>query len=541
MEPGWHAPPNDRWPPRQSHDPFAMSKHAPRQPGPWLAYPARPVNAFFSTTLAVLAAAALAKLLESALALPNASILFLAAILFSSVTWGLWPSIYASVLSVLIYDLLFVEPLYTFQIASPQDILDLVIFLIVAVLTSYLAARVQSHAEAARQREVRAATLYALSSEIAGAAGLPQVLQAIVNQVAPILGARVAILLPEDDELVVKASNPRALDFPQAERAAATTLWREKATPPVSAPNGAGPGWIYLPLRTTRGVIGVLAMQLADELTLAPEQQRLVEALADQGAVAIERTRLAEEMERAQLLTETERLRAALLSSISHDLRTPLASIMGAVTSLLGDHANLNAPARQDLLLVIREEAGRLNRFVSNLLDMTRLESGALELHRDWIDIRDLAGSALARMRDQLREHRLVIQIAPDLPLAWLDFVLAEQVLVNLLDNAAKYAPPGTAIRIDAYCAARSLVLEITDQGPGVAPEDLERIFDKFYRVRKGDRQSAGTGLGLSICRGIVEAHGGRIVAARAPNGTGTTFRVTFPLEKAPPVVSEGS
>lgn len=496
--------------------------------------------AFLSTTAAVILAAVLAKLLESLFSLPNASIVFLAAILYSSLSWGLWTSIYASVLSVLIYDFFFVNPLYTFTISSPQDILDLTIFLVVAVLTSNLTARVRDQAEAARQREVRTAALYSLSSEIAGAAGLSQVLHAIVSQVARILAAQVVLLLPENNALVLDASQPENVTFTDVEWGMAKRVWQGTAPverDPASALNGH---WLFLPLRTRRGTIGVLGAQLQDRpLTLASEQRRLLESLADQGAVAIERTRLAEEMERAQILTETERLRAALLSSISHDLRTPLSSITGAVTSLLSGPGDLDETARQDLLLVIREEAARLNRFVGNLLDMTRLESGALELNRDWIDIRDLVGSALRRMREPLSEYHVQIRIATDLPLVWLDFVLIEQVLVNLLDNAVKYSAPGTVIRIQADCQDSSIVLEITDEGIGISEQDRERVFDKFFRVRSGDRQGAGTGLGLSICRGIVEAHGGSIAARQPPSGVGTTFRVTFPLDRAQPLVRE--
>jgi two-component system sensor histidine kinase KdpD len=255
---------------------------------------------------------------------------------------------------------------------------------------------------------------------------------------------------------------------------------------------------------------------------LSPDQRQLLEALAGQAAVALERTQLVREMERARLLSETERLRDALLSSVSHDLRTPLVSIIGAVTSLLTYGATYDEATRRDLLVTIQEEAERLNRFVGNLLDMMRLESGVLKLNREWVEMGDVIGTALARRLAQpLGQYQLVVEVEPGLPMLRLDFVLVEHVLVNLLENAARYSPPGTTIRINARRNDQVVVVEVTDEGVGIPPEDLERIFDKFYRVQRGDRQGAGTGLGLSICRGIVEAHGGHI-SARSPDRQGS-------------------
>ncbi len=272
---------------------------------------------------------------------------------------------------------------------------------------------------------------------------------------------------------------------------------------------------------------------------MSPDQRRLLEALAGQAAVAIERGRLVREMEQARLLTETERLRDALLSSVSHDLRTPLASIIGAVTSLLSYGATYDETTRRDLLVTIQEEAERLNRFVGNLLDMMRLESGRLGLKREWVEIGDVIGTALARLVQPLNQYRLVVEVEPGLPMLWLDFVLIEHVLVNLLENAAKYSRPGAPIRVHARRHDHEVIVEVADEGVGVPSADLERIFDKFYRVERGDRHGAGTGLGLSICRGIIEAHGGTVSARSPANGKGTVVTVTFPVEKEPPVLTE--
>jgi two-component system sensor histidine kinase KdpD len=419
--------------------------------------------------------------------------------------------------------------------------LNLIVFLIVAVLTSKLAARVHDQAEAAKHRAARTTALYALSRQIAGAAELADVLRVIVNHVAQILSAKVVILLPEAGQLALLARHPAEIALTEAERAAATWAWQHQQPAGRGADTLPGTEWFYLPLGTAHGTVGVLGLQFEQPgAVISPDQRRLLEALAGQAAVAIERTRLVREMEWARLQAETERLRDALLSSVSHDLRTPLVSIIGAATSLLTYESSYDETARRDLLLTIQEEAERLNRFVGNLLDMMRLESGEIKLNRQWVDISEVVGTAASRLRQALGQHRLAVEGAPDLPALWLDFVLVEHVLINLLENAAKYSPPGTTIHVRASRRGGAVVVEVVDEGVGVPPADLERIFDKFYRVRRGDRQGAGTGLGLSICRGIVEAHGGRISARSPADGKGTAFVITFPIDKEPPLLDEG-
>jgi two-component system, OmpR family, sensor histidine kinase KdpD len=492
------------------------------------------------STAAVCLAGVTAKILESFLALPNLSMVFLMAVLFSAVTWGLGPSILASILSLLVYDFFFVEPIFTFTVANPQDILALVVFLITAVLASNLAARVRYQADAAKHREARTAALYALSRQIAGAAGLNDVLRVIVAQVSQILGAKVVILLPEADQLRLRAGYPADTQLTAAEQAAATWAWQHNQTAGRGTDTLPGGEWYYLPLGTAQGTEGVLGLQFeAPEAVISPDQRRLLDALAGQAAVAIERTRLVREMMRARVLTETERLRDALLSTISHDLRTPLVSIIGAVSSLLTYGATYDENARQELLLTIQEEAERLNRFVGNLLDMMRLESGAIALKRDWVEIGDVIGTALSRLARSLGQHQLIVQVDPALPMLRLDFVLIEHVLVNLIENAAKYSPPQTTIRIRARHEGQSIAVEVADEGIGIPAGERERIFDKFYRVQRGDRQGAGTGLGLSICKGIVEAHGGHIAATSPLQGRGAVLTVTFPIEKEVPTMAE--
>ena len=306
-----------------------------------------------------------------------------------------------------------------------------------------------------------------------------------------------------------------------------------------------GGKWLFLPLRTGSGPVGVIGIERdSPGPLLTPDERRLLDALADQAAVAIERISLARGLAEARVLAETERLRAALLTSISHDLRTPLASILGTVSSLRSYAEKYDANERDELLATLQEEAERLNRFVGNLLDMTRLESGAIELRLDLVDIAEIVGVALERAGSVLARHCVEIEIAPDLPMLRLDAILFEQVLFNLLDNAAKYSPPGSRIDLQALREGDVVALEVIDEGPGIPPGDLERVFDKFYRVHAQDRQRAGTGLGLAICRGFVEAQGGRIEAQNRRDRSGALLTLRMPVpeaaEIAEPVAAHG-
>jgi two-component system sensor histidine kinase KdpD len=283
-----------------------------------------------------------------------------------------------------------------------------------------------------------------------------------------------------------------------------------------------------MPMNTGRGAVGVVGID-SDEPgpILTPDQQRLFDALADQAALAIERVNLVEDVDRARLIAETDRLRAALLTSISHDLRTPLASILGSATSL---SEALDASTRLSLIRNIQDEAERLNRFIGNLLDMTRLESGPLRLRTGAIELSDAIGSALRRASKILAEHRTQVMLQQDLPMLDLDEVLFEQVLFNLLDNAGKYAPTGSLITIKAWQDGGSVVVQVLDEGPGIPPADLERVFDKFYRVGGADRRRAGTGLGLAICRGFVEAMHGSITVNNRTDRPGAAFTMRLPV-----------
>jgi two-component system, OmpR family, sensor histidine kinase KdpD len=284
-------------------------------------------------------------------------------------------------------------------------------------------------------------------------------------------------------------------------------------------------------MRTGRGTIGIIGLDSDNPgPLLSPDQRRLFDALADQAALAIERINLVEDIDRARLAAETERLRAALLTSISHDLRTPLASILGSASSLKSHRATLDAAAEEELIGTIQEEAERLNGFIANLLDMTRLESGAIQPHLEFVDLSDVIGSALRRASAILGSHEIAVDLPAGLPSLKLDPVLFEQVLFNLLENAAKYTAPGTKIQLAARHEGNRALLVVQDEGDGIPTADIERIFDKFYRVQASDRKRAGTGLGLPICRGFVEAMGGTITAGNRSDGHGAVFTIALPI-----------
>jgi two-component system sensor histidine kinase KdpD len=485
-------------------------------------------------TLLVAAVAMAAWLLETGLSLPDASIIFLAAVIASAVWWGRAASIYTAFVSVLVYNYFFVEPIHTFRIARPADLLELLVFFGVAIITSGLATRARVEAEASEQRARQTAALLALSQQLAGASGVDGVAQAVTSQVAQIAGADAILLMPEPagGPLALKAASRREVAPPSDAIAAA---WERRVVP---SENGIG-GWRFWPLQAGRSTLGLMGVRYEPPTQPNEEMRRLLDAVAGQAAVALERARLVQDMDQARMLAETERLRTALLSSVSHDLRTPLASILGSVTSLERYRAVYDQTTQEELLATIREEAERLDRFVGNLLSMTRLESGALAPNLEWVDPQDLIGSALARLAPSLAARRVNVRVDPGLPLLRLDFVLMEQVLVNLLENAMKYTTSGQTITIHAFRDGDRAAIEVANEGVGLAPEDLDHIFEKFYRVQGSDRQRAGTGLGLSICRALVEAHGGRIYARLPEQGPGAVFHIELPVVESPPVEEE--
>jgi len=473
-------------------------------------------------------------LLKHFIAVQSISLVFLMAVLASAIAWGLWPSLIAAIASMLAYNFFFLPPLYTFTVADPENVLALFFFLIVAVIVSNLTARTRSQVLTARSRAKTTAELYAFSRKVAGIGALDDLLWATAYQISSMLKVRAVLLMPAKDAegLEVASGYPPEDRLDQTDMAAARWTWEHNRAAGRGADTLPGGKRLFLPLRTGSGPVGVLGIDRdTPGPLLTPDDRRLLDALCDQAAVAIERISLAKGLDEARLLAETERLRGALLTSISHDLRTPLASILGAVSSLRRFPEKYGPAEREDLLATLQDEAERLNRFVCNLLDMTRLESGAIELKLELIDVAEIVGSALQRAGNVLAGHHVEVDIAPDLPMLRLDAVLFEQVLFNLLDNAAKYSPPASRIDIRATRDGGLVEIEVADEGSGIPAADREHVFDKFYRVQAQDRRRAGTGLGLAICRGFVESLGGWIVARNRRDRSGAVLTIRMPAE----------
>lgn len=473
----------------------------------------------------------LALLLEPSTGVENADLMLLTAVVTVAVRCGLGPSLAAVVAASLSYNFFFLPPVYTFTIADPTNVAAFLLFTLVAVLVSNLAARARLSAVVSQGRAKATERLFGFSRKLAACGTLDDVLWATSAQVAAMLRVRVVLLLPDAQTVAVRAGYPPEDMLDEADLAAAQWAFDNERPAGRGADTLPGAKRLFLPMRTGRGTIGVIGLD-ADGTgpILTPEGRRLLDALADMGALALERVRLVEDLDRAERDAETDRLARALLTSISHDLRTPLASVLGAASTLRDLDGALPVEAKAELLTTIIEESERLNRFIVNLLDMTRLEAGAVAPNLGLQDVAETIDTALRRTQKILAGHRVAVEIAPDLPTLRLDPVLFEQVLVNLLDNAAKYAPEGSTVTLRARHDGHTVRIEVLDEGFGLPEADVERVFDKFYRVRKSDRVRAGTGLGLAISRGFVEAMGGTVTAGNRRDRLGAAFTVTLPV-----------
>src|SRR5690348_5561135 len=461
----------------------------------------------------------------------NVDLVFLTAVVIVAVRYGLWPSLLASVAASLAYNFFFLPPIYTFTITDPTNIAAFFFFMLIAILVSNVAARVRTQADTAIGRIRTTEQLYAFSRKLAGTATLDDVLWATAYQTALMLKVRVVLLLPDDGVLTVKAGYPPEDELDKGDLAAANWAWSNDRPAGRGSDTLPGAKRLFLPMRTGRGSIGVIGID--DDRTgplLTQDQRRLLDALVDQGALAIERVLLVEDMDRVKRTVESERLRSALLTSISHDLKTPLASVLGAASTMRDLAGALSDAEKRDLLATVIDESERLNRFIANLLDMTRLESGAVAPKVALHDLGDIVGSVLRRASKILARHKVALELAADLPMLQLDAVLFEQVLFNLLDNAAKYSSPDTTISIRSLRERDSVSLQVADEGEGIPPTELESVFDKFYRVQKGDHVRPGTGLGLAISRGFVEAMHGRITAANRTDRKGAVITIRLPV-----------
>jgi two-component system, OmpR family, sensor histidine kinase KdpD len=494
-----------------------------------------PVNPrpYILALVAVVIATSISALLWPWIGHENIDLVFLTAIVGIAVRFGLWPSLLASCLLALCYNFFFTEPYYTFSIADQKDVIAVVFFAIVAIVVSNVAARARSLAVAAMGRARTTESLYAFSRKLSGAGTLDDVLWATAYQAASLLKVRVVLLLPEGGSIAVKAGYPPEDILDEADVAAAKWAWEHNRSAGRGSDTLPGAKRLFLPMRTGRGAIGVVGID-SDKPgpLLTPDQRRLLDALTDQAALAIERVYLVEDLDQVKRRVEADRLRSALLTSISHDLKTPLAAILGAAGTLKGFARELDDQGKVELIATIIEESERLNRFIANLLDMTRLEAGSIKPNTGRHDIGEIIGTALERANKILARHKVEVAIAADLPMLELDPILFEQVLFNLLDNAAKYAPPATTVHIQSWREGDKVELQVLDEGSGIPPDDLDRIFDKFHRAQKEDQVRAGTGLGLAISRGFVEAMGGTITAANRSDRQGAVFTITLPIPK---------
>ncbi len=464
----------------------------------------------------------------------NIGLVFLVVVIGATVLAGRNAGILASVLGFALFDFFLVPPYLTFAVNELHNILALFVFLGVSALLSWLIAGAREQAQQATRRAEDMARLYELNQAIIGAQHVDQVLPAIAGRVAEVFDAQACwILLPDkQQQLAVVAQAPGAARAPTRDEVAlarwafthGTEVGRSgEAVRQAQVPERAA----FLPLRAAGGIIGVLAVaDKSDRRPFSRAEHTVLATFAGQAAAALERLQLLREAQRAEMLARTDELKSALVSAVSHDLRTPLASIIASVTTLLEPDVAWDADTRREFLQSIDEEARRLNRLVGNLLDMSRIESGVLRPEKDWYAVGEVIEATAQRLEPRLAGHHLTLDIAPDLPLIRFDFVQIEQVLTNLLENALKYTPPGTAIAVQARRTADTVEISVTDDGPGVSQEQRARLFERFYRV-DGRARPKGMGLGLAISKGLVEAHDGRIWVVQPP---GSGLRITFTL-----------
>lgn len=494
-------------------------------------HPERNPEDYLWATAAVAATTAVAFVMSRAFPVESLSLVFLAGVLLVAARLGLWPSICASLLSFLTYNFFFTKPYHSFNIADRSNVLTLLLFLAVAVLTGNLAARLRRQVAIQRHIAQRTANLYAFSRKIASAASFDDIVWAAVHHVASTLQCQSLVLRPgEDGNLTIAGSYPPEDQLEARDWGAAKWAWQNGEAAGWGSQTLPSSRWLFLPLKTAQGPLAVLGIAFQGGNHLDAENRRLLDALVDQVALAIERAQLTADIEESRVYSETERLRGALLSSVSHDLRTPLVSIIGAATTLTESGQAIGAESQHQLAETIRQEGERLNRYVQNLLDMTRISYGALQLNKEWIEPRELVGRAVRQLKHELSGFQLTVDVPLLLPAMKGDPVLLEQALVNVLDNAGKYAPTGSVIAISAKRIDDGIGFAVEDRGPGIPAPDRERVFDLFYRVARGDRQGKGTGLGLAISRGILEAHGGKIRALPGDRGTGTRIEIDLPL-----------
>jgi two-component system, OmpR family, sensor histidine kinase KdpD len=476
----------------------------------------------------------------------NVLLLYLLLTFSLAVSGGLWPAVLSAVLGFLAFDFFFIPPFHTLDVAAPDHVLALFVYLGVAVVTAHLVSGMRARTEQALRESRRMTLLAELNAALIGDVTLDAILARIAERIVSVYGAQGCRVLVrgEDEELRTAAFFPESIG-PKVDRTGLSLAeWAMANRAPVGRSNRGGrivghnpvspasagdADTLYLPVMTKDRIAGVL------EVTGRPgagvfraEDQQTLTTFVDQAALALERARLSAEAAQAAALAQSDELKSALLAAVSHDLRTPLASIKASATSLLDNSIEWDRETRQDFLEAIDEETDRLTLMVSNLLDLSRIEGGALRPQKDWYDIDELIVDVRARLAPRSRTHPLTITVEPNLPLLRFDYVQIAQVLVNLIENAFKYTPDGTTIAVAAHQIPGAIAISVHDDGPGIPREHQLRLFDKFYRANAATA-APGAGIGLAISKGLVEAHGGSIWVESEP-GSGTTFRFTLPL-----------
>lgn len=477
-------------------------------------------QAFTVALLAVFIATPIAFLAHSVLSHANLSLLFLTAVLITASRAGLEAALYASFLGFLSFNFFFTRPYYTLFVLDYEDLATLGFFLIMAGISGKLAARMQREIAINRAMVQRLTNINQFTRMMATAPDSETVRGDLARHIASTFDVPVWVAVKEGkEETSIYGHNGTNILEPLPQ---SVLLECQKFTE-----EGRYHGWFCFNLNTGHGSIGQVILQATD---FNPSNVELARVLCDLAAVTLERARLVAELEQARVVSETEQLRSALLSSVSHDLRTPLASIIGSTSSLLEYFDNINEADRKELMRTVLSEAERLNRYIQNLLDMTRLGGGKITLKRDWVDISDIISSAVERLGTTLAPFKIDISVPVEIPLLYVHGVLIEQALVNVLDNAASFSPTDGIIAIQVSHGGRSVIIDVCDQGPGIPSEERENVFDMFYTIREADRKHTGTGLGLAICRGLVETHGGNVVALPGKDHRGTCIHIKLPV-----------
>ena len=460
--------------------------------------------------------------------LPNLVMIYLLGVLATAARGKRGPAAMASALSVLCFDFFFVPPRFNLSVSDAQYFLTFAVMFVVAMLISHLTIRLREEAEGARRGQRRTALIHSFTQQLAGTRGLENVLRVAAAHLADVFDGAVAVLLPEaGGRLAVKAAAGGSRDPEDKELGVAQWVYDRWQAAGLGTPSLPGEEALYVPLQGAEGTVGVLSVRPRNRGSLlAPEQRQLLDSFAHQIGLALEVSRLEESARRSEVEAEAERMRSSLLSSVSHDFRTPLAAVLGSAEALLGKKSVREDPSSHELLENIRSEAERLSRLVRNLLEATRLESGTVVLRKEPVLVEEIVGSALERVEKSLGSRRVDVSIPEDLPAVPADEALLEQVLVNLLENAARHTPPSASVEVSARVEGGSVQVTVADRGPGLKEEDLPRVFEKFHR----DASSPGAGLGLAICRAVVKVHGGDIRAGNRPGG-GAIFSFSLPLE----------